>query len=57
MVWTSQEGAAGIEEAKKAAGYAGEISVVLVDDPFRCFNTEPVLEKCRSAITRFRLTG
>lgn len=51
VVLTSHEGAAGIEEVKKTAGFAGKMSVVLVDDPFRCFDTGPILEKCRKSIT------
>lgn len=51
VVLTSKEGAIGIDEAKRAAGFSGKISVVLVDDPFRCFDTKPILERCRKLIT------
>lgn len=51
VVLTSEDGVTGIDGAKKAAGFEGEISVVLVDDPFRCFDVEPILKKCRKLIT------
>jgi hypothetical protein len=50
-VLTSREGAARIEEVKQAAGSRNEIAMVLVDDPFRCFDATPIVAKCRELIT------
>jgi hypothetical protein len=51
VVITSREGAARIEEVKQAAGFRNEIAVVLVDDPFRCFDATPIVSRCRESIT------
>jgi hypothetical protein len=51
VVLTSREGMARIAEVQRAIGFRDEITVVQVDDPFRCFDAAPIVTRCREAIT------
>jgi hypothetical protein len=52
VVLTSREGMARIAEVQRSIGFRDEITVVQVDDPFRCFDAAPIVTRCRESITK-----